>query len=420
MNVKTIVSCVGMAAAAAYAGPPQPSFTGIGYLPDGTSSAAFALSGDGATVVGWATHRDGTVEAIRWTGESPTQARLMSGLGFLPGTLGGAEPLSEAHAVSHDGMVIVGMSTSAFGMEAFRWTPLAGVEGLGDLVFDEPYGSFASGVNADGTVVVGSGRGIFCDVTSEAFFWTPMDGMIGLGTLPAGYMVSHAYDVTGDVHMIVGWGKTEEGRQAGVWAWGGEFLPLGDLPGGDVNSIAYAVSDDGSTIVGVGSGTFDQHPVMWRDGQITDLGVQPAGSVAGEAFDVSADGSVVVGVSYTDMGDQAFVWTEAFGMRTVADLLTDYGMDMEGWTLTRARAVSADGMWIAGEGFAPDGHQQGWIASIHCPVDYNNDFQADIMDFVTFQMYAQAGDPIADCNVDGVVDVLDYVCFVQAFENGCP
>jgi probable HAF family extracellular repeat protein len=62
-------------------------------------------------------------------------------LGDLPGGSFG----SGATAVSSDGSVVVGTSSSASGTEAFRWTASSGMVGLGDL----PVGSlqsFATGV----------------------------------------------------------------------------------------------------------------------------------------------------------------------------------------------------------------------------------------------------------------------------------
>ena len=57
-------------------------------------------------------------------------------------------------------------------------------QGLGDL----PGGSFssqASGLSADGSVVVGSGVSA---KSQEAFRWTQQTGMVGLGVLSGGYL----------------------------------------------------------------------------------------------------------------------------------------------------------------------------------------------------------------------------------------
>src|SRR5262249_1209422 len=119
---------------------------GLGRLPGATVSTAFAVSGNGQVVAG--DNQIGTTfEAFRWT-----QATGMVGLGFLPG---GNSSLSRGNTVSADGSVVVGSSNSAAhpnDLEATRWTP-TGVAGLGFL--PGRTSTQATGVSADGSVVVG-------------------------------------------------------------------------------------------------------------------------------------------------------------------------------------------------------------------------------------------------------------------------
>ncbi|MFN9735084.1 MAG: HAF repeat/PEP-CTERM domain-containing protein, partial [Microcystis sp.] len=81
------------------------------------------------------------------------QAASFQGLGDLPG--GGFN--SRATGVSADGSVVVGRGFSANGGQAFRWTQGTGMVGLGDLPEGIFYSS-AAGVSADGSVVVGIGN----------------------------------------------------------------------------------------------------------------------------------------------------------------------------------------------------------------------------------------------------------------------
>ena len=81
-------------------------------------------------------------------------AATFTGLGDLPG--GGYG--SSASAVSGDGSVVVGHSTSGSGVEAFRWTASGGMVGLGALPGRTFYSS-AFDVSADGSVVVGESTG---------------------------------------------------------------------------------------------------------------------------------------------------------------------------------------------------------------------------------------------------------------------
>jgi len=55
-----------------------------------------------------------------------------------------------------------------------------------------------------------------------------------------------------------------------------------------------------------------------------------------------------------------------------------------------------------------------------CPPDCNGDGGLNILDFVCFQGLFAAGDSGADCNGDGGLNILDFTCFQAAFAQGCP
>jgi probable HAF family extracellular repeat protein len=87
------------------------------------------------------------------------------------------------------------------------------------------------------------------------------------------------------------------------------------------------------------------------------------------AHAVSADGSVVVGTAFSPSNPnyQAFIWDAAHGMRSLQQVLTDDGLNLTGWVLTDARAISADGNTIVGNGLDPNGKGEAWIANIPEP-----------------------------------------------------
>jgi len=70
------------------------------------------------------------------------------------GDLPGAGFSSIALGTSTDGSVVVGISTSASGNDAFRWTLEGGMVSVGDLPGGFYY-SVAYATSADGSVVVG-------------------------------------------------------------------------------------------------------------------------------------------------------------------------------------------------------------------------------------------------------------------------
>jgi hypothetical protein len=64
----------------------------------------------------------------------------------------------------------------------------------------------------------------------------------------------------------------------------------------------------------------------------------------------------------------AFIWDAEHGMRNLQDLLVnDYGLDLTGWRLSRARGISADGLTIVGSAYHPNGDVEAWIAHIPEP-----------------------------------------------------
>src|SRR6476661_4573944 len=130
------------------------TFAWLGTLPGDIISDASDVSADGSTVVGYSYQNETTTHAIRWTA-----AGGMVSIGDLPG----GNTNGAANAVSANGGVIVGGSSSALSysgnpgyQEPFRWTASTGMQGFGYLSnYPSSYGG-AYGVSADGSVVVGN------------------------------------------------------------------------------------------------------------------------------------------------------------------------------------------------------------------------------------------------------------------------
>lgn len=335
-------------------------FLPLGRLQGDSISIATDVSADGSLVVGfsgsgccagWAFEGD----AFKWT-----SAEGMLGL-VVSQTVAGVALTGTA--VSADSSTIVGSEPTANRWEAFRWTSADGMSGLGDL----PGGGFISsarGVSADGSVIVGwssSANGL------EAFRWTTADGMSGLGDLPGGDFSSQAHGVSADGAVVVGTSHSANGLEAFRWTSVEGMSGLGDLPGGDFDSSANGVSADGSIIVGysVISDDFEREAFRWTsEGGMVGLGDLPGGTYQSSATDVSSDGSVVVGWSNSTTGQQAVVWDTKHGMRPLAAVLTSQGIDLSGWWLTAASAISADGNTIVGSGINPLGQTEAWLANI--------------------------------------------------------
>lgn len=190
---------------------------GLGFLAGGASnSEARAVSGGGTVVAGFSSSTSSGVnntEAFRWTEDTG-----MVGLGYLPG--GGT---SRANGISENGLVIVGgSSSSASGtsaLEAFRWTMDDGLESLGDL----PGGLFrgeALAASAIGDVIVGVSSS---SVGEEAFIWdedNQIRDLLGVvedgGIDLSGWRLTSATGVSADGLVISGNGINPSGL---VEAW---------------------------------------------------------------------------------------------------------------------------------------------------------------------------------------------------------
>ena len=269
---------------------------------------------------------------------------------FIPlGDLPGGLFLSRASGVSADGSVVVGSSVSASSFEAFRWTPGEGMVGLGFLPGFPTSG--ASAASANGSVVVGTSLG---PSEEEAFRWTAAGGLVGLGVLP-GFAESRAFGVSADGSVVVGNSNSlpaQRGQfQAFRWTASGGMVGLGVLPGGEGGlSSALAVSADGSLVVGVSDSSAGRQAFRWTEaGGMIGLGDLSGGSFFSLAHGVSADGLVVVGISDSALGEQAFRWTQPGGMVGLGFL--------PGGIESDAFGVSADASIVVGRDFlGPVGH----------------------------------------------------------------
>ena len=180
-----------------------------------------------------------------------------------------------------------------------------------------------------------------------------------------------ATGVNADGTVVVG---GSSGQGAFRWV-NGTLSGLGFLPGGNF-SEARGVNADGTVVVGVGTIGIVPQAFRWVNGTMTGLGFLPGGNFS-EARGVNADGTVVVGQARDASGaNQAFRWTAETRVQSVLTLLQAAKVVfMAGWQLRSANGVSADGMVITGEGVDPLGHPQGWIARL--PKESNEDCEED-------------------------------------------
>ncbi len=346
-NAFTVIIATSVLATSVTSADSLPSFQGLGVLSGGNNSWAYGVSGDGTTVVGCSQSTPGP-QAFRWTADEG-----MIGLGDLPG---GGLYGSSGKRVSADGSVVVGSGHNNQ-YRAMRWTAAEGMVDLGS-----PGQSFAYGVSADGSVIVGYASG--------PFRWTAEEGMVPLEGVSGG----NARDVSADGTVVVG--TRPHGALAEAFRWTEETGPvgLGDLPGGAFQSFSYAVSADGRAVVGESDSAGGGEAFRWTpDEGMVGLGflwLEYPGWGLSEAKDTNADGSVVVGYSVVDLDgtEAAFIWNEQDGMRDLKDVLErECGLNLTGWQLLEAKGVSDDGLTIVGKGISPEGNGEAWKARIPEP-----------------------------------------------------
>ena len=339
-------------------------FQGLGDLPGGDNmSEAWAVSADGLVVVGRSSTETDQFEAVKWT---------VSGLESL-GDLPGGPTRSLAKGVSADGSVIVGWGVSNNNQEegsteAFRWTEATGMVGLGDLP-DGEFDSDAWSVSADGSVVVGEANGLYFggpNSGGQAFRWTAGTGMVSLGNLSGDPFFSFARDVSADGDVVVG--QSDESNSCTSmgfqWIEGAGMSRLGDLFGGTCWSIARGVSADGTKMAGSAVSGQGMEAVVWAPSFFGPLAIGdlPGGQFYAEGWAVSGDGTLAVGLGRTDDGERAFLWDTANGMRQLDVVLNqEHGVDLNGWILNEARDISGDGRTIVGIGTNPAGDKEGWV-----------------------------------------------------------
>ncbi|MDM8008123.1 MAG: PEP-CTERM sorting domain-containing protein [Phycisphaerae bacterium] len=354
VGVMVIAAVVGvlLLSAASVRAADIPSFQGLGRLPNGElAMEPRSVSSNGDFVVGQTSGGN----SFRWSTSD----------GFvLLGDSGHTSINTYAEGVSADGGVVVGSVTSAGKQDAFRWTPQQGTEFLESL--SDGGGSTAAGLSADGRVVVGTSYS--SSGAGQAFRYTPESGRQTIGSLPGWESGGAGLAVSADGSTGVGFSSNGDDRQAFRWTETTGTIGLGWLPTSVLQSTALGVSPDGGVVVGYcHHGPNEEEAFKWTiDGGMVGLGT-PGGEQESYAYGVSQDGSIIVGEA-RGLTPQSVIWDNTHGARYLKQVLSDeYGLDLAGWGLERAYAISADGRVIVGRGANPAGQSEAWIAYIPEP-----------------------------------------------------
>ncbi len=388
--------------------------SGLGVLSGGTFSRGAALSADGSVVTGTSGSAAGE-RAFVWTA-----ADGMQSLGVLAG---GA--FSRGAGITSDGTVIVGTSGSGSGDTAFRWIAGSGMASMGTLAGGTR--SAALGICPDGAFSVGSSTNSGAGNDRAAMYagvW------FELGSLP-GDSVSVGTSINQSASAVGGWSGTSP-RRAIRWVSGIGVQDLGVLTGG-ADSFGNGISLDGNTVVGGSTVGGVVRAFRWTPaGHIESLGeLEPGGE--SEAFGTSGTGDAAVGTaSVGGVGgvggvQHAIAWTRHLGMVDLnVYLASEAGgsVNLTGWVLTEARAISTDGTAIVGTGVV-GGQTRAFVVrgipplNPPCRADFDGSGVLSINDIFSFIGKWFSGDASADFNHANGITIQDIFDFLAAWFAGC-
>lgn len=186
----------------------------LSFLDEGAKGTAYGVNGDGTVIVGQYESTMGKSVAFRWTTD-----------GFDP--IAGPSNTSVARAVNPQGNVVVGSKTGMDGYEmAFRWTKDTSTAWeLGVVDPSTRTSSIAYAVNAVGNVVVGTSWNAIDDTAYTAFYWKEGPGLWSLAEVLAfsgvdldDWILESATGVSADGTIVVGTGVDASGEDIGYIA----------------------------------------------------------------------------------------------------------------------------------------------------------------------------------------------------------
>ncbi len=217
---------------------------GIGGVSGTSTSASWNISGDGDTVVGLGWVDGGTAHAT-----ASTPGGTLRDLGSIGGS-------SRANGVSHDGSVIAGWVEQPSG----QWTGAYWKDGVAHDMVDGQGNALqeAGAVSADGRWIIGTGN------FGQTWRYSTATGQTEwLGDLDPTSNLQGATGISADGHVIVGYDRGFGPAAAGhgtIWIEGRGMLDFTDyIAGQGVNlggrtlALPLGVSADGRTFFGMDS-----------------------------------------------------------------------------------------------------------------------------------------------------------------------
>ena len=277
-----------------------------------------------------------------------------SGLAVI-GEVTGDETISGTASISNDARYIAGTMTNpeTGKNEMARYDNATDSWSYLGVLNAESEGSFAWGMTADGSTVVGLGG--ISGWESHAVKWTQATGLVDLGsTVPAAS--SRANGISDDASTIVGWQDDDFGERFAVYWKNGvqSFITNGT---NNISGEGQAATPDGRTIVGMAQEA--EEAFIWNvDEGYTSIKHQDPMYIGG-ASGVSDDGKTVVGYfrpwGAPATSGEGFIWTKETGAVNLNLYVAGLGYDDLGITFALPLGISPNGKNIVGLGVVGDG-----------------------------------------------------------------
>jgi probable HAF family extracellular repeat protein len=380
-------------------GTSGPCFQGLGFLAGGVDSYASGVSADGSVVVGSGSSTSYPQQAFRWTAGTISGLGVYGS--DVESAASGVSSDGTVVVGQSTGEFVGGINPPGKLPRAVRWVNGTISIVVDAFYMQGPLTYFsqarANGANADGSVVVGWESFTNQSTSSfanQGFVWsngttTSLGWLTMCPIEPGGAPCSgSATGVSADGSVVVGWATvTVSASEAFRWV-NGTKTGIGFLPGcgSACTSSGSAVTADGSSVFGYSTDSNGRYQAFrWTNGAMTGLGFLSGCSPCDSSVAaVDANGSVVVGSAEDSTGTEVAIrYTPGSGMQSIKALLAAAGISTTGWTLSGAFGISANGGTIVGNGTDPNGKSQGWIARL--PVgtvashDFNGDGKSDIV-----------------------------------------
>jgi hypothetical protein len=217
----------------------------LGFVVDSTAGGGFGISGDGNTVVGlsWADTTGGVAyaHAVAWN-----QAEGIIDLGSLHDSIHAS---TRANAASYDGSVVVGWQdyNGPWKSAVWRKNPAGGYFPNKYLLIDTT-GSPTDEFNQIGECSVVSSNGVWIGGygdfanNGQPWIWSADSGVINLGTLPNG-STGYVSGINTDGTIVVGWFDGQ--------FFGDPQIPFIWTPTGGLQNLNYYIH----TVLGLSTGT---------------------------------------------------------------------------------------------------------------------------------------------------------------------